>query len=101
MLGAHWGWDTIMPLIRALVQHVKALPVLAFVIVILPLFATRSAAQEPDRVRLDRVEVSGITVHDVEALVVPDESLSTNLLGMSFLSRVKWSHDRGRLVLEQ
>ena len=35
------------------------------------------------------------------ALVVPDESLSTNLLGMTFLSRVKWTHDRGRLVLEQ
>jgi aspartyl protease family protein len=53
------------------------------------------------RVRLDRVEVSGITVRDVEALVVPDDSLTTNLLGMSFLSRVKWTHDRGRLVLEQ
>jgi aspartyl protease family protein len=53
------------------------------------------------RVRLDRVEVSGITVRDVEALVIPDESLTTNLLGMSFLSRVKWTHDRGRLVLEQ
>src|SRR5204863_535033 len=53
------------------------------------------------RVRLARVEVGSITVRDVDALVVPDESLSTNLLGMTFLSRVKWSHDRGRLVLEQ
>ncbi len=53
------------------------------------------------RVRLDRVELSGITVRDVDAVVVPDEALGTNLLGMSFLSRVKWSHDRGRLVLEQ
>ena len=53
------------------------------------------------RVQLGRVEVGGITVRDVVALVVPDESLSTNLLGMTFLSRVKWSHDRGRLVLEQ
>src|SRR3954466_3089476 len=53
------------------------------------------------RVQLGRVEVGGITVRDVDALVVPDESLSTNLLGMTFLSRVKWSHDRGRLVLEQ
>ena len=35
------------------------------------------------------------------AFVIPDELLSTNLLGMSFLSRVKWTHDRGRLVLEQ
>jgi aspartyl protease family protein len=53
------------------------------------------------RVRLNRVELNGITVHDVEAMVMPDEALSTNLLGMSFLSRVKWTHDRGRLVLEQ
>jgi len=53
------------------------------------------------RVRLDRVELNGITVRDVEALVMPDEALSTNLLGMSFLSRVKWTHDRGRLVIEQ
>ena len=53
------------------------------------------------RVRLNRVELGGITVRDVDALVVPDESLSMNLLGMTFLSRVKWSHDRGRLVLEQ
>jgi aspartyl protease family protein len=52
-------------------------------------------------VRLGRVEVNGITVHDVEAAVKPDEMLRTNLLGMSFLSRVKWSYDRGRLVLEQ
>jgi aspartyl protease family protein len=53
------------------------------------------------RVRLNRVEVNGITVRDVEAFVVPDRQLSVNLLGMTFLSRVKWTHDRGRLVLEQ
>ncbi len=53
------------------------------------------------RVQLSRVEVNGITVRDVEAFVVPDDNLSVNLLGMSFLSRVKWTHDRGRLVLEQ
>jgi aspartyl protease family protein len=52
-------------------------------------------------VMLNRVELNGINVRDVQAFVVPDEALSTNLLGMSFLSRVKWTHDRGRLVLEQ
>jgi aspartyl protease family protein len=52
-------------------------------------------------VMLNRVEVNGITVRDVMAFVMPDEGLGTNLLGMSFLSRVKWTHDRGRLVLEQ
>jgi aspartyl protease family protein len=62
---------------------------------------TANGVGKAARVRLDRVEVAGIMVRDVDALVVPDEALSTNLLGMSFLSRVKWTHDRGRLVLEQ
>src|SRR5262249_20091394 len=53
------------------------------------------------RVELNYVEINGITVRDVEAFVIPDDALGVNLLGMSFLSRVKWSHDRGRLVLEQ
>jgi aspartyl protease family protein len=53
------------------------------------------------RVHLNSVEINGIMVRDVEAFVVPDESLTTNLLGMSFLSRVRWTHDRGKLVLEQ
>ena len=74
-----------------------------------PSVGARLHHQDADRQRrrqgragqLDRVELGGITVRDVEALVVPDEALSTNLLGMTFLSRVKWSHDRGRLVLEQ
>ena len=52
-------------------------------------------------VRLNRVEVNGITVRDVEAAVMTDDALKTNLLGMTFLSRIKFSHDRGRLVLEQ
>ena len=52
-------------------------------------------------VRLNRVEINGITVRDVDAAVMADESLKTNLLGMTFLSRVKFTHDRGRLVLEQ
>ena len=62
---------------------------------------TANGVGKAARVRLDRVEISGITVRDVEALVVSDDALATNLLGMSFLSRVKWTHDRGRLVLEQ
>lgn len=62
---------------------------------------TANGVGKAARVRLDRVELNGITVRDVEAFVMPDEALSTNLLGMSFLSRVKWTHDRGRLVLEQ
>ena len=53
------------------------------------------------RVDLGRVEVGDIVVRDVVALVMPDEMLAVNLLGMSFLSRVRWSHERGNLVLEQ
>jgi aspartyl protease family protein len=52
-------------------------------------------------IMLDRIEINGITVRNVRAIVHPDEALSVNLLGMTFLSKVKWSHDRGRLVLEQ
>lgn len=52
-------------------------------------------------VRLNRIEVNGISVYDVRAAVMPDEALNVNLLGMTFLSRVKFSHDHGRLVLEQ
>ena len=47
------------------------------------------------------VEVGDIVVRNVRALVHPDEALGVNLLGMSFLSRVRWTHERGKLVLEQ
>ena len=40
-------------------------------------------------------------MRNVAALVLPDEALSENLLGMSFLSKVRWEHRNGRLVLEQ
>lgn len=53
------------------------------------------------RIELSMVEVGDIMVRNVPALVVPDEALGVNLLGMSFLSRVHWSHQRGQLVLEQ
>jgi aspartyl protease family protein len=62
---------------------------------------TANGVGKAARIQLNSVEVNGITVRNVEAFVIPDEQLSTNLLGMSFLSRVKFSHDRGRLVLEQ
>lgn len=52
-------------------------------------------------VRLRQVEVGGIVVRDVPAYVLPDQALDVNLLGMTFLSRVRWTHDRGKLVLEQ
>jgi len=51
---------------------------------------------------LDRIEVGGITVFDVPALILPDDVLSQNLLGVSFLSRLRrYEYAGGRLVLEQ
>src|SRR5262245_26333183 len=52
-------------------------------------------------VRLGMVEVGNIVVRDVPALVHSDDALGVNLLGMTFLSRVRFSHERGKLVLEQ
>jgi aspartyl protease family protein len=53
------------------------------------------------RVELGMVEVGDIMVRNIPALIVPDEALSVNLLGMSFLSRVRWSHENGNFILEQ
>jgi aspartyl protease family protein len=52
--------------------------------------------------RLAMVDLSGIIVRDVDALVLPDEALSENLLGLSFLSRLKrFEYANGTMVLEQ
>jgi aspartyl protease family protein len=52
--------------------------------------------------RLDLVEVGGLAVRDVAALVLPDQSLNENLLGLSFLSRLRrFEYSNGKLVLEQ
>jgi aspartyl protease family protein len=53
------------------------------------------------RAELRSVEIGGVVVRDLVALIHPDEALSVNLLGMSFLSRVRWTYDREKLVLEQ
>jgi aspartyl protease family protein len=52
--------------------------------------------------KLDRIEIGNITVFDVLALVLPDEALSKNLLGVSFLSRLRrYEYVDGRMLLEQ
>lgn len=54
------------------------------------------------RAKLAMVEIGGIVVRDVEAMVLPDEALSENLLGLSFLSRLKrFEYANGKMVLEQ
>jgi aspartyl protease family protein len=54
------------------------------------------------RTRLAMIEIGGLVVRDVDAMVLPDEALSENLLGLSFLSKLKrFEYANGRLVLEQ
>ena len=63
--------------------------------------ATANGSTRAALVQLNAVEVGNIVVRNVPALVHADDALGVNLLGMSFLSRVRWTHERGRLVLEQ
>jgi aspartyl protease family protein len=54
------------------------------------------------RARLARVEIGGLVVRDVDAMVLPDAALSENLLGLSFLSKLKrFEYANGQMVLEQ
>jgi aspartyl protease family protein len=50
---------------------------------------------------IDAIEIDGIRVEQVKAFILPDEQLSVNLLGMSFLSRLESVEARGgELVLK-
>jgi aspartyl protease family protein len=52
--------------------------------------------------RLDRVEIGDLEVSDVAAVVMPEGALSDDLLGLSFLSRLRhFEFSGGRMVLEQ
>ena len=54
------------------------------------------------RTRLAMIDVGGLVVRDVEAMVLPDSALSENLLGLSFLSKLKrFEYANGQMVLEQ
>lgn len=64
--------------------------------------STANGQVKAARAKIDRLELGGITVYDVTALVLPDEALNVNLLGVSFLSRLKrYEYAGGRMVLEQ
>ena len=53
-------------------------------------------------IQLDMVEVGNLMVHDVAAMVLPESALSDNLLGLSFLSRLRrFEYADGKMVLEQ
>lgn len=52
--------------------------------------------------RLGMVEVGNLVVRDVTAVVLPDGALSDNLLGLSFLTRLRhFEYSEGKMVLEQ
>jgi len=52
-------------------------------------------------VRLASVELGDLVVRDVDAMVLPDGVLSENLLGMSFLSKLKrFEVANGQMVLQ-
>jgi aspartyl protease family protein len=66
------------------------------------LLKTANGAVGAARARLGMVEIGGIMVRDVDAVVLPPGALSENLLGMSFLSRLHhFEYSAGKLVLEQ
>lgn len=53
-------------------------------------------------VMLDRIQIGGILVRDVQAAVLEEGKLQTTLLGMSFLGKLSsFSMKQGRLVLEE
>jgi aspartyl protease family protein len=54
------------------------------------------------RTRIAMVEIGELVVRDVDAMVLPDAALSENLLGLSFLSKLKrFEYANGHMVLEQ
>lgn len=63
---------------------------------------TANGVTEAKRVMLNAVSLGTITVRNVEAIVAQEGALSVNLLGMSFLKKLRSFEMRdGRLVLEQ
>ncbi|MFN3350389.1 TIGR02281 family clan AA aspartic protease [Pseudorhodoplanes sp.] len=52
-------------------------------------------------VMLGSVDIGGLVVRDVQALVVPGDALGENLLGLSYLTRLKrFEYANNKLVLE-
>jgi aspartyl protease family protein len=63
---------------------------------------TANGQTKAAHVTLDRVEIGGIRVRDVEAFVLRDDALSSTLVGMSFLQKLaSYSVADGELSLKQ
>jgi aspartyl protease family protein len=64
--------------------------------------STANGTIKAARTHLNVIEVGDLIVHDVDAMVLPDEALSENLLGLSFLSKLhRFEYADGQMVLEQ
>jgi aspartyl protease family protein len=63
---------------------------------------TANGTVKAARARIAAIDVGGLVARDVDAMVLPDEALSENLLGLSFLSKLKrFEYSGGTMVLEQ
>jgi aspartyl protease family protein len=63
---------------------------------------TANGTVKAARARIAMMDVGGLIVRDVDAMVLPDEALSENLLGLSFLSKLRrFEYANGQMVLEQ
>jgi aspartyl protease family protein len=65
--------------------------------------ATANGTVKAARAQIAMIDLGGgLIVRDVDAMVLPDEALSENLLGLSFLSKLKrFEYANGQMVLEQ
>ena len=64
--------------------------------------STANGTIKAARTRIAMIDLGGIVVRDVDAMVLPDTALSENLLGLSFLSKLKrYEYANGKMVLEQ
>jgi aspartyl protease family protein len=63
---------------------------------------TANGTVKAARAQIAMMDVGGLIVRDVDAMVLPDQALSENLLGLSFLSKLKrFEYANGQMVLEQ
>ena len=63
---------------------------------------TANGTVQAARAKIAMLDVGGLVVRDVDAMVLPDEALSENLLGLSFLKKLKrFEYANDTMVLEQ
>lgn len=58
---------------------------------------TASGTARAARVKLERVQIGGVRLRDVDAVVI-ERGLSTSLLGQSFLNRLEQFQVRGQML---